>query len=328
MGLKRHYGVNTVELKKLFQQIAQDNIDQFKGYYDFRGMPIPNLTEVNQLSTMLEASFNQTAGTMVNLASTTGFAIPVNGKTIYKPLQESYIELVDKAIQSTFLGEQSYQTAMRQAMRPLLESGVRTINYSTGYSKRLDTAVRESVLQGVRQLSLRVQEQVGKEFGADGYEISVKHICAYDHLDIQGKQYSISEYEKLNRTLNRPIGQLNCGHFAFPIILGVSESRMSKEDIENVKKDNKRLYKFENRSYTKYEGTQVQRKLETKMRKYKDMYMAYKQSGDLVEARKIKNKITGIRNEYVRFCNALGLYPQLDRASVSRLSLVRRLDFK
>ena len=62
-------------------------------------------------------------------------------------------------------------------------------------------------------------------------EISAHDRPAPDHADIQGKQYTKEEYEKLNASLKRPIGTLNCMQIAFPIIYGVTEPSYTDEEL-------------------------------------------------------------------------------------------------
>ena len=45
------------------------------------------------------------------------------------------------------------------------------------------------------------QKIIGEEIGADGYEISVHSNPAPDHELVQGRQFSLEEYEKLRQEL-------------------------------------------------------------------------------------------------------------------------------
>lgn len=78
------------------------------------------------------------------------------------------------------------------------------VQYPSGLTRRLDSAIRMNVLDGIRAVSQDIMRQVGKEFRADGIEISAHALCAEDHLPYQGTQMSEKEFERLQNRLDRP----------------------------------------------------------------------------------------------------------------------------
>ena len=83
----------------------------------------------------------------------------------------------------------------------------------------IEYACRRYLMDQLGELDDEVQQVTHDELGCDGWEISAHLACAPDHEPYQGRQYSDAEYEKLNNSLQRRIGHLNCGHTASPIIL-------------------------------------------------------------------------------------------------------------
>ena len=75
------------------------------------------------------------------------------------------------------------------------DDGTRVVDCESGYSRRLDTAVRQSILDAVRHLNQSITVEVGRELGADGIGIDARMLCAEDHLPYQGGQYSSREFE-------------------------------------------------------------------------------------------------------------------------------------
>ena len=304
------------ELYYIYEETAKSNINFADKYYKYRELPTPTIDNNKYMSDIIESVSIQTEGMINNISRSIAFAIPIDNKITYKSLREVYINTIDQAILETSLGLESYQSTMRKTLKKLADSGIRTVDYASGYSQRIDSAVRRNILDGTRQINQRMQEQIGKEIGADGVELSMHDACAPDHLEIQGKQYSNDEYKKLNERLMRPIGTLNCKHFAFPIVLGVSEPVHSDVQIkQNIARNNKQ-YEFEGKKYTKYEGTQVQRQLETKIRKKKDEYLILKEFGDKEGMAEIRNEISILRTKYITFSDKLDISPKLNRASV------------
>ena len=206
-------------------------------------------------------------------------------------------------------------------MKQLANSGVKiheaVTTYESGYNRRIDSSVRQAVLTGIRRTNIGIQEMVGKELGADGVEISAHSPCAEDHLDIQGRQFTKKEFEKINGTLARPIGDLNCRHFVFSIIIGVNLPSYSDKMLRQMNAESTEQVSYKGKTYTKYEATQVQRKLETAVRRQKDIQIIAKASGDKEGIAKAQKKITQLTKEYSNFSNSVGLDTYKNRMVVS-----------
>lgn len=166
-----------------------------------------------------------------------------------------------------------------------------------------------------------MQEQISQQnhdtLKADGWEISAHAASAPDHEPIQGKQYTDAEYQALNDSLVRRIGTLNCGHAAFPIILGVNKPQYTAADLAKFKADNANGINYQGRHYTTYEATQWQRKLERSMRYQKRRELVANASGDAEQAKEAKTRLTLLQQEYRRFSKAAGLPTQYERAAIA-----------
>ena len=322
--LSRLSGKSIKDINTLLDEVAKENVE-FQDAFD---------TEYTiQIKRYVDTIKKETYGTFKNLAKSKNIGFTFknkNGKIIFKPMKQVYKDLIDEAVFNVSTGVIDYQKAMRNVIKQLADSGIKVheakTTYKTGYTRRIDTSVRQAVLTGVRRINLGVQERVGEQFGADGYEISAHFPCAEDHLDIQGRQYSKEEYEELNKNLARPIGELNCGHFAFAIILGVNLPSYSNKQLREYR--NKSLEKvfYKGKEYTKYEATQVQRRLETEIRKQKDRQIIARASGNENEIRNAQKRITQITNEYNRFSRIAGLDIYKNRLSVSGYHRLRSYD--
>lgn len=153
--------------------------------------------------------------------------------------------------------------------------------------------------------------------GANGWEIDAHSNSAPDHEPIQGKQYSDADYEALNNSLVRRIGTLNCGHAAFPIILGVSLQQYSTAELEAMRDDNEKGIEYNGKHYTGYEATQRQRQLEAAIRKQKRHILVDEAIGDAEKLEADRIKLQTLRQEYNRFSKAAGLRTQTERAEVA-----------
>lgn len=310
--LERITGLNEKELDKMFEDVAAENVDFANTYYKARGMEtLKDYTENAALRSFVEAAKRTAADGVTNLSSTTMIGFK-SGKRVL-PLREYYIQTIDKAITFAQTGTVDYYTAMRSTVKEMARSGLRRVTFDSGYSRRLDSQVRMNLLDGVRQLNMAMLEQTGKEFGADGVEISAHALCAPDHQRIQGKQYSLAEFERLNRSLERPIGELNCHHFTTPIVLGVSKPVYSASELREINKNSNAKVEYGGKTYTRYEASQRQRQLETAIRYAKDERDACVAAGDKLGATQARKKSASLTAEYKRFSENAGLTVRMER---------------
>ena len=260
---------------------------------------------------MVDAVKRQALDGTANISNTymVGFK---RGKQII-PLREYYISTIDRAITYVQTGVVDYQSAMRSTVREMAQSGLRRVTWESEYSRRLDSSARMNILEGVRRLNSQMMEETGREFGADGVEISAHGLCAPDHRDIQGKQYSKEEFERLNRRLERPIGTLNCQHFITPIILGVSKPVYSRKELAEINKRSAERIEYKGQKMSRYEASQKQRQIETAIRYAKDERDAMIAAGDKLGAAQARKKSAALGAEYKRFCEQAGLTPRPER---------------
>lgn len=310
--LERITGLNAKALEAMFEDVAAENVDFANTYYKARGMEtLKDYAENAALRSFVEAAKRTAADGVTNLSSTTMIGFK-SGKRLL-PLREYYIQVVDKAITFAQTGTVDYYTAMRSTVKEMARSGLRRVTFDTGYSRRLDSQVRMNLLDVVRQLNMDMLEQTGKEFGADGVEISAHSLCAPDHQRIQGKQYSLEEFDRLNRSLDRPIGELNCHHFTTPIVLGVSKPVYSASELREINKKSNAKVPYGGKTYTRYEASQRQRQLETAIRYAKDERDACVAAGDKLGATQARKKSAALTAEYKRFSESVGLTNRMER---------------
>lgn len=163
----------------------------------------------------------------------------------------------------------------------------------------------------------RISQKNHDDLSADGWELSAHANSAPDHEPFQGKQYTDKQYQALNDMLIRRIGTLNCGHNAFPIILGVNEPQHTKEELAKFREDNEKGITFEGRHYTGYEATQMQRKLERSIHAQKRRVLAAEASGDKESLTTAQIRLQRLRQEYGRFSKVAGLRTENERAQVA-----------
>lgn len=309
--LKKLLKVSNSEIDRLLTQSAQ------VGYrFDLdrlptaRAIPFEANAAVQQI---VFAAVKLAQDDFTNITQTLGMTDPL-GRAL--PLQEAYRSCMDFAFKQVATGAADYNTAIRQATKNLAERGVLTIDYQSGVSTSLEAAVRRNIMGGLGLMQEQLQQETHDDLGCDGWEITAHANSAPDHEPIQGHQYSDAAYTSLNNSLVRRIGTLNCGHAAFPIILGVSAPQYTAEELQKFREDNEKGVTYGGRHYTGYAATQLQRRLESTMRKHKRRILVDKASGDAEKLQQDQIRLQVTRQEYTRFSKAAGLRTENERARV------------
>nr|DAP96356.1 MAG TPA: minor capsid protein [Caudoviricetes sp.] len=306
--LARLLGVTRQEAKKLLQAAAQYGYDTTLKKFPGRAIPF----DANPVLQQIVSSSVALAGdALENITQTTAIMM-VSPYGQYLPLAEAYRACTDFAFQQVITGATDYNTAIRQACAGIAKHGV-SVAYASGVHTSLEAAVRRNIMGGLGLMTEKVEQQNHDDIGCNGWEISAHANSAPDHEPIQGRQYSDAEYEKLNNSLVRRIGTLNCGHVVSPIILGVNQPQYTPEQLEKFRKDNETGVTFDGKHYTGYEATQMQRRLERAIRAQKRRVLLA--APDDAEPQKIR--LVRLQQEYNRFSKGVGLRTEYERLEVS-----------
>ena len=330
--ISKFSGMSEKEIYDIYENVAKEDYDFAEQFYKYRMIDYVPFKRKEELQKTVKAIAKQSKTTFDNLSNTTVFALKdFKGNVRYVPLEKAYKEVISKAITLTQSGVTNYNTAIRNTLKQYADSGIRNVEYESGYSRRFDTAIRQNIIDGVKQVNQEIQLILGEEFRADGVEISVHDCCAEDHLPVQGRQFENGEYDKLQSNqsfkdyngkkytaIKRPITQWNCRHFAFSIVLGASQPNHTNEDLEKIKKENEKKISINGKEYTKYEATQEQRRLETEIRKAEDRYTIFESSGDNMMMHTTRKNITDLTRAYKQFSKEANLKPRLERTTVYR----------
>lgn len=326
--ISRLTGLNERDIKQLIKTVAKDSYLDTKPYFDYRHKSFIPFEENIPLQNVIKSISRQTAETYVNLSRSRAFMIrdlKNPGKLIPTPLSKAYYSIVDEAIQASQSGVIDYGTAMRRTLQQLSESGIQTIEYNPEsgkkYHQTLEAATKRNLLDGIRQINQGVQDEVGKQYGADGKEITVHEHSAPDHEPIQGHQFTNEEYDKLQGgipfedvngrqfgAIERSIGEYNCRHFTYSIIIGINKPNFTQEELDaNIERNHKGYTDSKGKHRTLYECTQEQRKMERKIRQAKQNIVTGKASGNEQLLNKGQADLRNWRKEYSAFSSACGL---------------------
>lgn len=305
-------GSSASEINRLIREAAaqSDEFDRKMLGVD-KGAAVP-LEENAQLQKLISAQIAETAGKCENLTNTMGFADhDFLGRVYYLSMTDMYRQEMDSAHMKVATGATDYMTAIRQACNKLAASGVRTIDYESGRSDRIEVAARRAILTSVAHVTHRISEQNGEELGADGWEMSAHSGSRPSHAVYQGRQYTQEQYERIIKPL---ISEPNCRHDVFPIILGVSEPVYTEEELQNIDQP---PFTYEGRTYTAYEASQQMRKMERAMRKQKDRCIVADAAGDEEAFATASIRLNRQKYIYEDFCKAADSYTEYERTYVT-----------
>lgn len=331
--------MNVKDIDMIFKAYAKKDQEFYKKFYEYKNKPYVPFEENEVLQKQTQALANMVKNEIYNFtrSNVLGYTIrDLKGRPQFFGLKETYNRVLDEALLNVGQGKETFDSAMTRIMKEIGGSGLKTVEYESGRSVRLDSAARMHLKSSLRELHNENQRIFGQEFGADGVEISVHFNPAPDHAPVQGHQFSYEEYEKLQNgeeatdykgnklTLDhdgkngyRPISELNCYHNEFDIVLGISEPEYTDEQLQQIIDDNEKGFEFDGKHYTNYEGTQLQRKIEREIRKQKDIQILGKASNNEEMILESQMKITQLTRKYKELSDISGLTAKLKRAKVS-----------
>lgn len=312
------------DIYKIFDKAGKDGYSYAKPFYKAAGLKFIPYEENEAIKKYVASLARQTAGACKDFTAHSVFK--VFGKTGAKEatsLSETYTRVIDEAVQAVTMGVDDYQSAMRRTVRALAQSGIKTADYASGYSRRLDTAVRQNLLYGLKECYNGIFEMTGKEFGADGYEIDYHSNPRPSHAEMSGRQYAIGhgrvvngEYYPSIDEVQHLLDEYNCYHRKMPIILGISEPAYSAKELEGYKARDKEKIEYEGKEWTRYEGTQLQRKIETAIRHEKDKAIIAKAAGDETLQLESQYRINALAYRYKEISDKFGLPTKAERLRV------------
>lgn len=327
--------INELEIYKMLEKSSIVNLDQSKKHYLARGIDFIPYEENIALQMQVESIARATNRIYSNIALTTGFTyLDMAGNRVTKPLQRAYWEIIDEAIYNVQQGKETFDEALKKQLETIGNSGIQSIEYTSGYHRRIDSALRMNMQDGLNQLNIKQQEIVGEQFGADGFEVTVHEYPAEDHEMIQGHIFTKEEFNRLQdftymgeiKDIDgniyvrgaeehiRPIGELHCYHRAFSVVLGIDEPRYTQKQLDSIRTKNNDGFEFEGKHYTLYEGTQLQRRIELELRKTRETKLMINNDDDLLG--KYNKREKDLLSKYKELIQVSGLPSQLERARV------------
>lgn len=248
-------------------------------------------------------------------------------------LEKTYRSVMQEALSYKSLSDDMRTIALKRTETQLFDSGVRyMIDNSSDSAKDTTSAnntIRFNVLDNMKNLINKMQDIMGKQFGANAVELSAHIYPAPDHAPAQGHQYSLEEVEKMQSGADfkdlqgnkyvgfeRNIGQWNCRHYFMRIKKG-TEPTYTQKQLDKILADNERGYTdADGKHRTLYECTQVQRRYEREIRRAKEKYLYGKALNNKDMMARARNRVGALTTQYKQFSQKCGISAKLERIRV------------
>lgn len=317
-------GISKTKLDKLLDDVVERN----QKYYT----ELINLAHITQPGKLVDdaevaAIKKQTIDTFRNLTASMGFLVDA-GRTMLPPAK-AYQWALDNAVMQVQSGAINYNQAIKTAVKQLADSGLKVVDYESGHRDHIDVAARRAVMTGVSQICAKYTEQSAEYLETPYFEVSA-HSGARDkpgpspwssHKNWQGKVYSVRDgdiypsiYKVCGLGAVDGLEGANCRHRRFPWVEGVSERTYTEDQLKHI--DDGLGCTYDGKSYTAYEATQMQRRVEREIRKLKREKAAYKAAGLHEDETAVNIRLRRLNAKYKAFSAEAGLPEQPERMRV------------
>lgn len=314
------------EMFELYDKVIEQEYTRNKDIYEQVNAQFTPYEENEQLQQLTNAFIQQSTHELSNITQSLGFYLNYGGTDglIFTPLAQVYQNYLDQTMYGIASGAFDYNTALRRAVKQLTNSGLRTVDYASGYCSRVEVAARRAVMTGISQLTGKISDMNAEKLGTQYFEVAWHENARPTHRVWQGKIWTKEQLVSVCG-LGSVTGLLgaNCYHEYYPFFPGISERNWTDEWLEsqNGKEDQKKSFK--GKEYTAYEATQKQRNMETAMRAQRQRVRLMQEGGDDPdEILLAKAKYQAQLEEYAQFGRKMGLIQQRERVYVDMRGLV------
>lgn len=312
--------VSDDEIDRIYDEVVKSGYARNEELYTGKGKEYIPYAENKQLQQLVKAVKNQTKSEYRNITGSLGFAVRNADNTLsFTPLADFYQRALDNGLMQIASGAVDYNTVLKRAVKAMTDSGLRTVDYASGWSNRVDVAVRRALMTGFNQVVAKVNEDNAEQLGTEYFEVSYHRGARPTHQVWQGRVYSKKELETVCGlgTVTGLCGA-NCYHSYSPFMKGIDTPIYSEEELDRMNKEENTPKKYNGRQYTAYEAQQRQRRLETAMRADRQQIELLTQGGaddDTITGAKVR--YFQRQDEYVKFSKAMGLPEQWERITVN-----------
>ncbi len=314
------------EIDQLYEDAIASGYTRDHKLYEAAGKEFISYAENKVLQQMVKAIKEQTFDAFKNITQSLGFAEKVNGKIVFTDLAEFYQQTLDAAMVDIASGTFDYNTVLKRTIDTLTNSGLRTVDYASGWSNRVEVAARRAIMTGVTQITGKINEQNAEKLETEYFEVSWHADARPTHQEWQGRVYSKKDLEEVcGLGTGDGLAGWNCRHTYYPFIPGISERLYTDEQLEAMNEKENTPKEWNGKKYTSYEASQKQRKMETSIRAWKRKIKLLQEGGasdDVITAAKCRYRT--LMDEYARFSEAMKMPQQKERFYIGKAAKAKK----
>lgn len=303
------------EMFELYDKVINWEYVRNKDLYEQVNAEYIPFEKNKHLNQAINGIAQQSLEDLENITRSLGFYLDINGKNTMTPLSQVYTEHLDRACFDIVSGAFDYNSVLRRTVTQLTNSGLRTIDYASGWHNRVDVAARRAVMTGLSQITGKITDYNAKKLGTEYFEVAWHAGARPTHAVWQGKVWTKEQLVSVCGlgTVTGLLGA-NCYHEYYPFFPGISERNWTDQWLEEKNQEENKPKEFQGKEYTVYEAKQRQRQMETAMRAQREKVRALqKGKADQDEILAHKMKYQGQLNEYARFSKKIGLRQERER---------------
>lgn len=314
--IKDALGASYPEMFELYDKVINWEYVRNKDIYEQINQRFIPYEENGELQQITEALIRQTKSELENITRSLGFYLDYgNGRRVLTPLAEVYQGYLDAACMDILTGAFDYNSVLRRVVTQLTNSGLRSIDYASGRSNRVEVAARRAIMTGISQLTGHISDMNANLLGTNYFEVAWHAGARPSHAEWQGKVYSRDDLYRICGlgTVTGLLGA-NCYHEYYPFFPGISQRNWTDEWLEEKNREENTPKTFNGKEYTVYEAKQKQRQMETAMRAQREKIDLLKKGrADPDEIMLAKCKYQAQLDEYARFSKKMGLKQERER---------------
>ena len=314
-ALKDTLNTSYPEMFELYDKVINWEYVRNKDVYEQINAEYIPFEENEHLIQVTSAIKKQSLEDLENITRSLGFYLDYGGRKVLTPLSQVYSGYLDNACMDIVTGAFDYNAVLRRVVTQLTNSGLRMIDYASGYSSRVEVAARRAVMTGISQLTGKISDMNAEKLGTEYFEVAWHSGARPTHAVWQGKVWTKQQLTTVCG-LGSVTGLLgaNCYHEYYPFIPGISERNWTDEWLEEQDRKENTPKEFRGKEYTVYDAKQRQRQMETAMRAQRQKVQLLKEGGaDPDDVMLAKCKYQGQLDEYARFSKKMGLKQERER---------------
>jgi len=266
-------GKTEQEIEELMTIAASESLKYDDSVHKQAGKDLTALNQSAALLATLNAGIKRTKGYFENLCRTTA-----------NQGSRQFSDALDRAHMQVVSGAFSKDEAIKFAVKDLAKQGISAAEYKNGRKMSLESAVRMNLVTGINQTCAELQLQRADEAECDLVAVSAHAGARPSHAEWQGKIFSRSGKHKKYPDFVSSTGYgtvtglcgANCRHTFYPFYEGISVNAYSQKELDEM---NRKKVKYNGQMLTEYEASQIQRKIERNIRRFKREKQAFEAVG-------------------------------------------------